>query len=108
MTKLSKGLYDRLILDTELAEINQLMTDGRATVSKPSSVENREYLLAELMNRLPELLDEISSPNKGDTEQAQTEIKFISALLKNARLQSKAELDVDFIAQPPPNFTLSS
>ena len=101
MTKLSKGLYDRLILDTELAEINQLMTDGRATVTKPSSVENREYLLAELMNRLPELLDEISSPNKGDTEQAQTEIKFISALLKNARLQSKAELDVDFIAQPP-------
>ena len=101
MTKLSKGLYDRLILDTELAEINQLMTDGRATVTKPSSVENREYLLAELMNRLPELLDEISSPNNSDIEQAQTEIKFISTLLKNARLQSKVDLDVDFIAQPP-------
>lgn len=36
MTRLYKGLYDRLILDDELAEINQLIQEGRATVQTPS------------------------------------------------------------------------
>ena len=101
MTKLSQGLYDRLILDDELAEINQLIQEGRATVQTPSFVENREYLLTELMNRLPELLDEISSSKDSSSEKNQAEIKLISTLLKNVRLEKKAELEADLIAQPP-------
>ena len=42
MTKLSKGLYDRLIHEDELAEINKLIFEGRATVKTPSYIENRE------------------------------------------------------------------
>jgi hypothetical protein len=101
MTRLYKGLYDRFILDDELAEINQLIQEGRATVQTPSFVENREYLLTELMNRLPELLDEISSSKDSSSEKNQAEIKLISTLLKNARLEKKAELETDLIAQPP-------
>ena len=101
MTRLYKGLYDRFILDDELAEINQLIQEGRATVQTPSFVENREYLLTELMNRLPELLDEISSSKDSSSEKNQAEIKLISTLLKNVRLEKKAELEADLIAQPP-------
>ncbi|MDD5461177.1 MAG: DUF3427 domain-containing protein [Methylococcales bacterium] len=100
MTKLSKGLYDRLIHEDELIELNRLVFEGRARVQTPSFIENREYLLAELMNRLPELLDEISSSKDNDLEKAQAELKLISSLLKNARLESKAELETDFIADP--------
>ena len=101
MKKLSQGLYDRLILDDELAEIKHLLDEGRATIQTPSFVENREYLLTELMNRLPELLDEISSSKDSSSDKNQAEIKLISTLLKNARLEEKAELKTDFIAQPP-------
>jgi len=101
MTKLSKGLYDRLIHEDEIAEINRLIHEGRASVQTPSFIENREYLLAELMKRLPELLDEISSSKENNLEKAQAELKLISILLKNARLESKAELETDFIADPP-------
>jgi len=34
MTKLSKGLYDRLIHEDEIAEINRLIHEGRASVYK--------------------------------------------------------------------------
>jgi superfamily II DNA or RNA helicase/HKD family nuclease len=101
MTKLSKGLYERLIYEDEIAEINRLIVEGRASVQTPSFIENREYLLAELMKRLPELLDEISSSKDNNLEKAQAELKLISALLKNARFESKAELESDFIADPP-------
>ena len=101
MTKLSQGLYDRLILNAELAEINHLIDEGRATVQTPSFVENREYLLTELMNRLPELLDEISLSKDSSSDKNQAEIKLISTLLKNARIEEKAELETNFIAQPP-------
>ncbi|MFA5017059.1 MAG: DUF3427 domain-containing protein [Methylobacter sp.] len=101
MTKLSKGLYERLIHEGELTEINRLIHEGRASVQPPSFIENREYLLAELMNRLPELLDEMSSSKDNDLEKAQVELKLISALLKNARFESKAKLETDFIADPP-------
>lgn len=101
MKKLSKGLYDRLIHENELAELNRLVLEGRASVQTPSFIENREYLLAELMNRLPELLDEISSSTDNNLEKAQTELKLISVLLKNARLESRAELETESIANPP-------
>ena len=38
MTRLSKGLYDRLIHEDELAEINKLIFEGRATVKTPSYI----------------------------------------------------------------------
>ena len=101
MTKLSKGLYDRLIHEDELAEINKLIFEGRATVKTPSYIENREYLLSDLLNRLPELLDEISISKDSSSEKNLAEIQLISTLLKNARLEAKAGLEIDFIAQPP-------
>ena len=36
MTKLPKGLYDRLIHEDELEEINKLVTDNQATIRIPS------------------------------------------------------------------------
>ena len=101
MTRLSKGLYDRLIHEDELAEINKLIFEGRATVKTPSYIENREYLLSDLLNRLPELLDEISTSKDSSSEKNLAEIQLISTLLKNARLEAKAEFEIDFIAQPP-------
>ena len=101
MTRLSKGLYDRLIHEDELAQINKLIFEGRATVKTPSYIENREYLLSDLLNRLPELLDEISASKDSSSEKNLAEIHLISTLLKNARLEAKAELDIDFISQPP-------
>ena len=100
MTKLPKGLYDRLIRDDELEEINKLVIDNQATVHSPSSNESREYLINELINRLPELLDKISSSTGDDLEQSQVELQLISTLLKTARLEAKNAVEPDLIANP--------
>ncbi len=100
MTKLSKGLYDRLIREDELEEINKLVTDNQATIRIPSSVQTREYLINELINRLPELLDKISSSIGDDLEQSQAELQLISTLLKTARLEAKNTVESDLIANP--------
>jgi len=100
MTKLPKGLYDRLIREDELEEINKLVTDNQATIRIPSSVETREYLINELINRLPELLDKISSSTGDDLAKSQVELQLISTLLKTARLETKNTIESDLIANP--------
>ncbi len=101
MTQLPKGLYDRLIRADELDDINQLVSDNQATVRPLSAHETREYLLNELINRLPELLDKISSATGTDLEHSQTELQLISTLLKTARLETKIGTETDLIANPP-------
>ena len=93
MTKLPKGLYDRLIREDELEEINKLVTDNQATIRIPSSVETREYLINELINRLPELLDKISSSTGDDLAKSQAELQLISTILKTARLETKNTIE---------------
>ena len=39
MMKLSKGLYDRLIHEDDLAEVNRLVLEGRANVLIPTFIE---------------------------------------------------------------------
>jgi superfamily II DNA or RNA helicase/HKD family nuclease len=101
MPKLKFGLYDRLLYDNEIDEVAELKRQGRASIDLPSAENSRNYLISELVSRIPELLDQISSKEENETEKAKSELKLISEILKQARLISKAEDELDSIASPP-------
>jgi len=101
MTTLPIGLYDRLISEDELDDIKRLISNNQASVRPSSAHETREYLINDLINRLPELLDKMSAATGSDFEQSQTELQFISTLLKTTRLAAKNEVEIVQIAHPP-------
>lgn len=101
MKNLKTGLYDRLIYQNELEEINDLVTCGLATTVSPSRIQLREYLLNDLIKRIPELLDALANSDQSESDAAQSELQFISQLIKRARIEAKAETDTDFLVDPP-------
>lgn len=82
---LPKGLYDRLIYEDEVEEIASLAGQNRALVVSPSLHQRREQLIAEMVQRLPELLDEAASQQTEASEKAKAEIELIRQLLIRMR-----------------------
>jgi len=78
---LPKGLYDRLIYEDEVGEIASLSGQHRALVTAPTAHQRREQFVAELVDRLPELLDAASAGQPDASEKARAEIDLIRQLL---------------------------
>ena len=51
------GIYERLVRESEVAELQQLEAAGRAWVEGVTEAVRRDLLLDELASRIPELLD---------------------------------------------------
>lgn len=95
------GLYDRLVYADEAPTILELLASGQALVKEPSQVARREHLINEITVRLPELLDEVSSPIESKAEQARAELKFMAGVLRKAREQARSAHDIRELAEPP-------
>lgn len=95
---LSSGLYDRLVYADEMGELTRLSDQHRAWMEAPTSHQRREQFIAELIHRLPELLDAAGSGQTEASEKAKAEIKLISHLLMTLRVQNTGERP---LAMPP-------
>lgn len=78
---LPKGLYDRLVYEDEVDEVASLKGQNRAYVAPPTLHQRREQLIAEMVHRLPELLDTAASQQSEASEKARAEIELIRKLL---------------------------
>jgi hypothetical protein len=67
---LHKGLYDRLIYEDEVGELASLSGQHRALVAVPTAHQRREQFIAELVHRLPELLDAAAAGQPNASEKA--------------------------------------
>jgi len=95
---LPKGLYDRLIYEDEVGEVTNLSGQHRALVTAPTAHQRREQFVAELVDRLPELLDAASAGQPDASEKARAEIALIRQLLIQLR---PGEQDRRLLAMPP-------
>lgn len=86
---LPQGLYDRLVYEDEVSELTRLSGQHRALFAAPTSHQRREQFVAELVHRLPELLDAASSGQPDASEKAKIEIELIRQLLMKLRPQSQ-------------------
>ena len=84
---LSQGLYDRLIYEDEFGNLADLAGQRRAMIETPTSHQRREQFVAELVHRLPELLDEAASGITEASEKAKVEIELIRRLLITVRVE---------------------
>ncbi len=82
---LPKGLYDRLIYEDEVGEVAALSKEYRALVAVPTAHQRREQFIAELVHRLPELLDAAAAGQTDASEKAKAEIELIRQLLIKLR-----------------------
>lgn len=94
---LSKGLYDRLVYEDEVGELTRLSQQQRALVSSPTAHQRREQFIAELVQRLPELLDAASAGQPDAIDKAKAEIELIRQLLIRLRTPS---VDDRMLAMP--------
>ncbi len=102
MPNLKKGLYDRLAYEVEIEELQRLNARGEASLSEGLPIEtNRQYLLDELIDRIPALLDQLSNGDQPDSIKSKVELKFITELLKAIRTTDTIGLDSPLIASPP-------
>lgn len=88
---LPKGLYDRLIYEDEVGEVTSLSGQHRALVAAPTAHQRREQFIAELVHRLPELLDAAAAGQSDASEKAKTEIELIRQLLIQLRPGGQGE-----------------
>ncbi len=95
---LSKGLYDRLVYEDEVGELASLAQQQRALVLPPTAHQRREQFIAELVQRLPELLDAASAGQPDASDKARAEIELIRQLLIGLR---SSEQSVRPLAMPP-------
>lgn len=82
---LHKGLYDRLIYEDEVGEVASLTGQQRALVTTPTAHQRREQFIAELVQRLPELLDAAAGNQPDSNEKAKAEIELIRQMLIQLR-----------------------
>ena len=73
------GLYDRLIDQTALDIVQNLVSAGFAEAESLSGSERRRRLTAELARYLADLLDDLSVESDAESEQA--ELTLINSLL---------------------------
>ena len=95
---LPKGLYDRLIYEDEVGELASLSGQHRALVADPTANQRREQFIAELVHRLPELLDDAVVGQPDASEKARVELELIRQLLIQMRPRRQAERS---LAMPP-------
>lgn len=95
---LPKGLYDRLVYEDEVGEITSLSGQHRALVAEPTVQQRREQFIAELVHRLPELLDAAAAGQSDASEKARAELELIRQLLIQLRPISQDERS---LAMPP-------
>lgn len=88
---LPKGLYDRLIYEDEVGEVTSLSGQHRALVAAPTAHQRREQFIAELVHRLPELLDAAAAGQSDASEKAKAEIELIRQLLIQLRPGGQGE-----------------
>ncbi len=88
--KLPKGLYDRLIYEDEVDEVTSLTGQHRAMVAAPTVHQRREQFVAELLHRLPELLDAVAAGQTDASQKAKAEIELIRQLLMQLRPTGQA------------------
>ena len=88
---LHKGLYDRLIYEDEVGEVATLTGQQRALVTTPTAHQRREQFIAELVQRLPELLDAAAADQPDSSEKAKAEIELIRQMLIQLRLGGQGE-----------------
>ena len=96
---LPSGLYDRLVYADEMGELTRLAGQHRAFMEAPTSQQRREQFIAELVHRLPELLDAAGSAQTEASEKAKAEIELISHLLMTLRVQNSGERPLAMPAQ---------
>ena len=96
---LSHGLYDRLVYEDEIGELADLAVQRRALIEVPTSHQRREQFIAELVHRLPELLDDATSGHTEAGEKAKAEIELIRRLLMMLRVEQGPEDRT--LAMPP-------
>ncbi len=95
---LLKGLYDRLVYEDEVGEITSLSGQHRALVAAPTAHQRREQFIAELVHRLPELLDAAAAGQPDASEKARAELELIRQLLIQLRQRGQDERS---LAMPP-------
>ncbi len=95
---LPSGLYDRLVYADEMGELTRLADQHRALMEAPTSHQRREQFIAELIHRLPELLDAAGSGQTEASEKAKAEIELISHFLMTLRSQNNVDRP---LAMPP-------
>lgn len=95
---LPKGLYDRLVYEDEVGEITSLSGQHRALVAAPTAHQRREQFIAELVHRLPELLDAAVVGKTDAIEEAKAEIELIRKLLIQLRPVGQEDR---LLAMPP-------
>lgn len=94
---LHKGLYDRLIYEDEVGEVASLTGQHRALVTMPTAHQRREQFIAELVHRLPELLDAAAANPPDESDKAKAEIELIRQMLIQLRPSGQGER---FFAMP--------
>ncbi|QJC56231.1 hypothetical protein HC248_01533 [Polaromonas vacuolata] len=82
---LPKGLYDRLVYEDEVDEIIRLSSLHRVLVTAPTAHQRHEQFIAELLHRLPELLDAATDSQIDAIEKARAELELIRQLLIQLR-----------------------
>jgi superfamily II DNA or RNA helicase/HKD family nuclease len=95
---LPKGLYDRLVYEDEVGEITRLAEQHRALVAAPTVHQRREQFIAELVHRLPELLDAVAAGQHDAITKARAELELIRQLLIQLRPPGQ---DDRSLAMPP-------
>lgn len=96
---LPKGLYDRLVYEDEVGEITRLSDQHRALVAAPTAHQRREQFIAELIHRLPELLDAATAGLPDASEKARAELELIRQLLIQLRPAGQDERSLAMPAQ---------
>lgn len=84
---LPNGLYDRLVYEDEIGRLTGLADQRRALIEAPTSHQRRDQFIAELVRRLPELLDDAASGHTEAGEKAKAEIELIRRLLMMLRAE---------------------
>ncbi|MDP3795810.1 MAG: DUF3427 domain-containing protein [Polaromonas sp.] len=93
------GLYDRLVYEDEVGKLAALADQRRALIEAPTSHQRREQFIAELVHRLPDLLDDAASGHPEAGEKAKVEIELIRRLLMMLRVEH-GQVDRS-LAMPP-------
>ncbi|WP_114971071.1 DUF3427 domain-containing protein [Rhodoferax ferrireducens] len=98
MATLPHSLYDRLVYEDEVGELTRLGNQNRALLKEPTSHQRRELIVAELVRRLPELLDAAAGDAEA-SEKAKAEIQLMRQILVSLRVRDAEDDRV--IAIPP-------
>ncbi|MEC5218237.1 hypothetical protein RCH09_003206 [Actimicrobium sp. GrIS 1.19] len=86
---LPQGLYERLVMQDEAANLDLLESGQCALIETPSKAQRREHLIYKITSHLPKLLDIIVAKGAvGNAEETRAELQLIARRKSDARSQS--------------------